>query len=613
VFAIVISEKGGAERRESFDQAEISVGRVQGNDVVLPKGNVSKRHARLLYRDGRFIVTDLNSTNGTYVNRRRISQATIVREGDRVYVGDFVLRIEVAEGASSQEASSGSLSRGALGSTPYSGRGAQPPPERESADGDVGKVRVPAAPKAPATSPRHAATNRDASGALPRAGSQPRGPQRAAAPPSIPSPRSGAAVSTQESPGPETESGALAALLSSVVSAMAEGERESDTQYAQRVESLLERHISRLRESGVIASSVSPETLVRDARAELVDIGPIPALLDDDEVTEITVVRYDHVVALRAGRYVVSDRGFSSDAALRGAVAALCRRAGAPVRAGECLVERSFPGGARMWAAVEPAVAHGALLVIRKPRPVAVGMDELIRAGALSRPMATFLERCVKGRLNILVVSSCEVGSVALTSALSALGGEARVVAVQDLDDIASANANVTALSVAGMRSNAGELVRTAARVPGARLVVELAAPAMTAALIDVIGAGTDGVVALLRAPGLARALTRLPAEVAAAQSGLGGDAALACVASSFEVLVEVRRLADRHYRVTRIAEITGTADRSILSDEIFRFAIDRATGAAVEGRFLASGTVPRVVAELTSQGLSVDQSLFKK
>src|SRR6185437_7810446 len=60
----------------------------------LPKGNVSKRHARLLFRDGRFIVTDLKSTNGTYVNGRKIAQATIVREGDKIYIGDFVLRIE---------------------------------------------------------------------------------------------------------------------------------------------------------------------------------------------------------------------------------------------------------------------------------------------------------------------------------------------------------------------------------------------------------------------------------------------------------------------------------------------------------------------------------------
>ena len=114
MFAVVISEKGGAERREVFDRTEISVGRVQGNDLMLPKGNVSKRHARLLYRDGRFIVTDLNSTNGTYVNRRRISQATIVREGDRIYIGDFVLRIEVRDSQASDSSSGEITGSGAL-------------------------------------------------------------------------------------------------------------------------------------------------------------------------------------------------------------------------------------------------------------------------------------------------------------------------------------------------------------------------------------------------------------------------------------------------------------------------------------------------------------------
>src|SRR5271154_5990468 len=98
MFTIIISEKGGAERREAFDKNEINVGRVQGNDLMLPKGNVSKHHARLLFRDGRFIVTDLKSTNGTYVNGRKITQATIVREGDKIYVGDFVLRLETGQG-----------------------------------------------------------------------------------------------------------------------------------------------------------------------------------------------------------------------------------------------------------------------------------------------------------------------------------------------------------------------------------------------------------------------------------------------------------------------------------------------------------------------------------
>src|SRR3984893_18454954 len=119
MFTIIISEKGGAERRETFDKNEIKVGRVQGNDLMLPKGNVSKHHARLLLRDGRFIVTDLRSTNGTYVNGRKISQATIVREVDKIYIGDFVLRVESLQGASPEapkEAATGSQASSSGGS-----------------------------------------------------------------------------------------------------------------------------------------------------------------------------------------------------------------------------------------------------------------------------------------------------------------------------------------------------------------------------------------------------------------------------------------------------------------------------------------------------------------
>ena len=78
MFTIVISEKGGAERREAFGQSEVIVGRAQGVDLRLDKGNVSKQHAKLAFKDGRFIVSDLKSTNGTWVNGKKISSATAV-------------------------------------------------------------------------------------------------------------------------------------------------------------------------------------------------------------------------------------------------------------------------------------------------------------------------------------------------------------------------------------------------------------------------------------------------------------------------------------------------------------------------------------------------------
>src|SRR5690348_2754330 len=94
MFAIVVNEKGGEQKRLEFDKLEVTIGRVQGNDIILPKGNVSKRHSRIVLKDGKFIIVDLKSTNGTYVNGRKITSPLVVKGTDKIYIGDFILSIE---------------------------------------------------------------------------------------------------------------------------------------------------------------------------------------------------------------------------------------------------------------------------------------------------------------------------------------------------------------------------------------------------------------------------------------------------------------------------------------------------------------------------------------
>jgi pilus assembly protein CpaF len=91
---LTMTEKGGEPKALSFDKDEVTIGRVSGNDIVLPKGNVSKRHSRLSLREGHVEIADLKSTNGTYVNGKKISEVTPVGASDRVYVGDFLITID---------------------------------------------------------------------------------------------------------------------------------------------------------------------------------------------------------------------------------------------------------------------------------------------------------------------------------------------------------------------------------------------------------------------------------------------------------------------------------------------------------------------------------------
>src|SRR5882672_4018858 len=91
---LTMTEKGGEPKALSFDKDEVTIGRVSGNDIVLPKGNVSKRHTRLSLKEGHIGIVDLKSTNGTFVNGKKITEVTPVGASDRVYIGDFLITID---------------------------------------------------------------------------------------------------------------------------------------------------------------------------------------------------------------------------------------------------------------------------------------------------------------------------------------------------------------------------------------------------------------------------------------------------------------------------------------------------------------------------------------
>lgn len=74
-------------------QSELLVGRHHGCDVVVDEPSVSRRHARLVFRDEKWIVHDLKSTNGTIVNGARVGRCE-VRPGDSVILGDAHLMVD---------------------------------------------------------------------------------------------------------------------------------------------------------------------------------------------------------------------------------------------------------------------------------------------------------------------------------------------------------------------------------------------------------------------------------------------------------------------------------------------------------------------------------------
>jgi pilus assembly protein CpaF len=648
MFTIIISEKGGADRREAFDRNEINVGRVQGNDLMLAKGNVSKHHARLLFRDGRFIVTDLKSTNGTYVNGRKISQATIVREGDKIYVGDFVLRLETGRAEAQEVAAQGTPARGsarvpattraASASSPPIERAPAPVPSGQASAAASGSGSSPVSPIRRATEGQssvshvsHFPLEREPdsesapdllaemapSPGVPKADSSPSSPDRTG-----PTPVSKAADSSSVSRAPAAETArqaahrrALATLLDRVADAVdltiLATATTVDPTLSQRIEVAVQSQAKGLRSSGEV-DSIDVDQLARDAVRELLGLGPLGPLLEDDDTSEIHVARFDSVLAVGSGQPAFSSPPFSSEESLARAVRRLVAQSGEPVRPGEGTIERKLARGGSL-VALAPSVAGRWVVTIRKRRRVQASLVALRRARALSGAMLAFLEACAEARSNVLVVGG---GGAAVASTIAALlaaakAGE-RIALIGRDDEIAVGDAVVIPLPE-GPANAGAESVAASVRLGVDRIVVPSFAGAVVPSAIEAIGAGCGGVVAGVSAPSLRQALARLVVQLAMARPGTSLEAAREAVGTAFDVAIELSKPEQGRLRIQRLAELDGADVNGVVVRDLFVATRDASSSDSNAASFVSTGARPQLLQSFAARGIKLDDALFKR
>lgn len=89
--AVLVTVKGpNAGRQFPLDKPAVDIGRYTGADICLESQAVSRRHARLVLQDGNYAVEDLDSSNGTYVNGRRVAKRQAITERDSLQIGPYV-------------------------------------------------------------------------------------------------------------------------------------------------------------------------------------------------------------------------------------------------------------------------------------------------------------------------------------------------------------------------------------------------------------------------------------------------------------------------------------------------------------------------------------------
>jgi Ca-activated chloride channel family protein len=95
IAAVLIRLEHGVAKERRALASENTIGRVNGNDFVVASSALSKRHARIVFTNGEYVLVDLGSTNGTYLNGMQVHTATTLHHGDMIAIGSAAFRFEL--------------------------------------------------------------------------------------------------------------------------------------------------------------------------------------------------------------------------------------------------------------------------------------------------------------------------------------------------------------------------------------------------------------------------------------------------------------------------------------------------------------------------------------
>lgn len=93
---LVNMNASGEAKRYPVSSRVSYIGREDVNQVVIANEAISKKHAKLMFSDGKFYIEDLSSSNGTFLNGTRVHTRTVLRNGDLIRLGAVIVKFEIS-------------------------------------------------------------------------------------------------------------------------------------------------------------------------------------------------------------------------------------------------------------------------------------------------------------------------------------------------------------------------------------------------------------------------------------------------------------------------------------------------------------------------------------
>ncbi len=296
---------------------------------------------------------------------------------------------------------------------------------------------------------------------------------------------------------------------------------------------------------------------------EVVGLGPIQPLLDDDTVTEVMVNGCDALYYERDGLLRRSELGFESPDQILMVVDRILAPLGRRLDKSSPIVNARLANGDRVNAVATPIAIDGPYVTIRKFSNRITTMARLVELGSLPRWFATLLSWAVRLRQDIAVAGGTGSGKTTLLNALSCeIGHGERIITIEDSAELRfDPEAHVVRMeardaSIEGTGEvTIRDLVKNALRQRPDRIVVGEVRGSEAIDMLQAMNTGHDGSLTTLHAGTADEAILRL---VMMARFGMDLPASIIeeQVASALDLVVMSARRSDGSRRITSLSEV---------------------------------------------------------
>jgi pilus assembly protein CpaF len=337
--------------------------------------------------------------------------------------------------------------------------------------------------------------------------------------------------------------------------------------------------------------------------------------MDDDSVTEIMVNGAERIYVERHGLIERTPKRFVDDAQLRLIIERIISPLGRHVDESSAMVDARLPDGSRVNAIIPPLAIDGPVLTIRRFGKYRMTFSDLLRVGAATQAMLSFLKACVEARLNIIISGGTGSGKTTFLNVLSAyIPMNERIVTIEDAaelrliqDDVVRLEARPANVQGAG-EVRIRDLLRNSLRMRPDRIIVGEVRGGEALDMLQAMNTGHDGSLTTVHANTPRDALARIETLVLMAGLELPLRAIAQQISNAINIIIQTSRMRDGTRKVVAISELVGMEGDVITMQDIIKFDEQGVTPEGkVLGGFVFTGVQPICLKRFEELGIVYD------